>query len=94
MHGLSLASPQDGGSNDLSYIQLRRGAGDAQIAATLCGYDTPGGNVGWSCTLQTVDSPTTASATYYRVFARVSGGGSQFRPVAGTGSIVAMEILP
>ena len=80
---------QDGGSNDLGLVQIVRDT--TAIGNHFVGYDSPGGNVGWGCHIQKLDSPSTTSAITYKTQARTTNASSQFRP-SGSASIIAMEI--
>ena len=89
----TFSGTQDDGSNDQSYIAIYRNGSDLKTSGTcLAMYDTPGGNVGFSFPISHYDSPATTSATSYTIYAKVSNSGSQFRPIAGTDTIILMEI--
>lgn len=89
----TFSGTQDGGSNDQSSITIYRDSTDLRTSGTcLAMYDHAGGNVGFSFPISFYDSPSTTSATSYTVYAKVSNSSSQFRPIAGTDTIILMEI--
>ena len=89
----TFSGTQDNSDNVQSYISIFRNASDLKTSGTcLAMYDTPGGNVGFSFPISFYDSPASTSALTYAVYAKVSSSASQFRPIAGTDTIVLMEI--
>jgi hypothetical protein len=83
---------QDGQDNAQSYATVIRNSSNLKTSNPLAMYDNPGGNVGFSIGVSYIDTPATTSATTYKIYGSVSSSSSQFRPVAGTDTIVLMEI--
>ena len=84
---------QDGQDNAQSYVYIYRNGSNLKTSGTaLAMYDNPGGNVGFSIPISFYDSPATTSACTYTVYGSVSSSSSQFRPIAGSDTIVVMEI--
>jgi hypothetical protein len=84
---------QDGLDNAQSSVYIYRGATNLRGGGTaLAMYDTPGGDVGFSIPTSFYDSPATTSATTYTIYGSVSNASSQFRPRAGTDTIILMEV--
>ena len=84
---------QDGLDNTQSSVYIYRGATNLRGGGTcLAMYDTPGGNVGFSIPTSFYDSPATTSATSYTIYGSTGNASSQFRPIAGTDTIVLMEV--
>ena len=89
----TFSGTQDNSDNVQSYITIFRNSTDLRTSGTcLAMYDTPGGNVGFSFPISFYDSPSSTSALTYTVYAKVGNSASQFRPIAGTDTIVLMEI--
>ena len=86
---VDFAYTQDGADNQQAFIQILRDA--TAIGNHIVGYDTPGGDVGFGCHIQKLDSPSSTSAITYKTQARTTYAVSQFRPKTD-GSIIAMEI--
>ena len=83
---------QDGGSNGvLAFTQIYRGT--SNILGGIAGGDTDFGDYGHTVSLSTVDSPSTTSATTYKIHAQVQNSSSQFRPTSNSDSLTLMEIL-
>jgi hypothetical protein len=83
----------DGADNTQSYVSIYRNSTDLRTSGTcLAMYDTPGGDVGFSIPTSFYDSPATTSATTYTIYAKVGSSSSQFRPRAGTDTIILMEV--
>ena len=87
---IDFAYTQDGADNNLANIQMLRDS--TAIGNHHVGYDNPGGNVGFGCHIQKLDSPNTTSEVTYKTQANTQNASSQFRPV-GSASIIAIEIL-
>ena len=87
---IDFAYTQDGADNNLANIQMLRDS--TAIGNHHVGYDNPGGNVGFGCHIQKLDSPGTTSEITYKTQANTQNASSQFRPV-GAASIIAIEIL-
>ena len=87
---IDFAYTQDGADNNLANIQILRDS--TAIGNHHVGYDNPGGNVGFGCHIQKLDSPGTTSEITYKTQANTQNASSQFRPV-GAASIIAIEIL-
>ena len=84
---------QDGQDNTQSYVYVYRNGSNLKTSGTaLAMYDTPGGNVGFSIPISFYDSPATTSACAYTIYGSVGSSSSQFRPIAGSDSIVLMEV--
>lgn len=83
----------DNQDNIQSYVYVYRNGSNLKNSGTaLAMYDTPGGNVGFSIPISHYDSPATTSACTYTIYGSVGSSSSQFRPVAGTDTIVLMEV--
>jgi len=87
---IDFAYTQDGADNNLGKIQMLRDS--TAIGNHHVGYDNPGGNVGFGCHIQKLDSPSTTSEITYKTQANTANASSQFRPV-GSASIIAIEVL-
>jgi hypothetical protein len=84
---------QDGSDNAQSSVYIYRSGSNLRGGGTcLAMYDTPGGDVGFSIPTSFYDSPATTSSTSYTIYGSVSTSSSQFRPRAGTDTIILMEI--
>jgi hypothetical protein len=84
---------QDGSDNAQSSVYIYRSGTNLRGGGTcLAMYDTPGGDVGFSIPTSFYDSPATTSSTSYTIYGSVSTSSSQFRPRAGTDTIILMEI--
>jgi hypothetical protein len=84
---------QDGQDNAQSYVYVYRNGTNLKTSGTaLAMYDNPGGNVGFSIPISFYDTPSTTSACAYAIYGSVSSASSQFRPIAGSDTIVLMEI--
>jgi hypothetical protein len=83
----------DNQDNIQSYVYVYRNGSNLKNSGTaLAMYDTPGGNVGFSIPISHYDSPATTSACTYTIYGSVGSSSSQFRPIAGTDTIVLMEV--
>ena len=83
----------DGADNTQSYVSVYRNSTDLRTSGTcLAMYDTPGGDVGFSIPTSFYDSPATTSSTTYTIYGKVGSSSSQFRPRAGTDTIVLIEV--
>ena len=83
----------DGADNTQSYVTVYRNSTDLRTSGTcLAMYDTPGGDVGFSIPTSFYDSPATTSPTSYTIYGKVGSSSSQFRPRAGTDTIILMEV--
>jgi len=91
---VTFSMTQDGSDTAQSYVTIyRNGSTDLHGSGTcLAMCDNPQGNVGLSVPMVFYDSPSTTSSTSYTVYGKVSTSSSQFRPIAGTDSIILMEI--
>ena len=87
---VDFAYTQDGADNNLANIQILRNS--TAIGQHHVGYDNPGGNVGFGCHIQKLDSPNTTSEITYKTQANTQNASSQFRPI-GDASMIAIEIL-
>jgi hypothetical protein len=84
---------QDGLDNTQTYVYVYRNGSNLKTNGTaLAMYDTPGGNVGFSIPISFYDSPATTSACAYTIYGSTGNASSQFRPIAGTDTIVLMEV--
>ena len=84
---------QDGQDNAQSYVYIYRNGSNLKTNGTAVAmYDNPGGNVGFSIPISHYDSPATTSACVYTIYGSVSSASSQFRPIAGSDTIVLMEV--
>jgi hypothetical protein len=84
---------QDGSDNAQSSVYIYRSGSNLRGGGTcLAMYDTPGGDVGFSIPTSFYDSPATTSSISYTIYGSVSTSSSQFRPRAGTDTIILMEV--
>jgi hypothetical protein len=83
----------DGADNTQASVYVYRNSTNLKTGGTaLAMYDTPGGDVGFSIPISHYDSPSTTSSTTYTIYGSVGSSSSQFRPRAGTDTIILMEI--
>lgn len=84
------AYTQDDLNNESGFIQISRDS--TAITNHLVGSDGAGGDLGFGCHIQKLDSPSTTSSVNYKIQARTTNSSSDFRP-KGNASIIAMEVL-
>ena len=90
----SWSATQDGSDANNSYAYIyRNSATNLKTSGTcLATWDQPQGNVGLSVPISFYDSPATTSATTYTIYGATTNPPSQYRPIAGTDTILLMEI--
>ena len=86
---VSASMAQDDNNGSFAFARLMRGSNELMEATVSQDPSTGQGRNSYS--LQSLDSPSTTSATTYRVQGKTDNANSDFRPLASS-SIIAMEI--
>lgn len=89
---INFSTTMDGGSNGTLGFGAIYNNGSNNLRERIAVYDTDFGNVGPSCSIQTLHSPNSTSSQTYNLYAKTLNASSLFRP-NGTGSIILMEVL-